>query len=279
MVVVTSKARRDTNFYYSFAALSPARRDAIVAVWDFMRAVDDAVDEAAGGPAEAAERVALWRAEVAAVFEGREPATPEGKVLAPHVATFGLPRSGFDDVIDGVEMDVTPRRFESFEDLRQYCLRVASAVGLVCIEIFGYRNAACRQYAIDLGIALQLTNILRDLGKDLRAGRLYLPHEDLRACGVDESELRACLPSEAVMTLLRRHAARAREYFGRARRELPSEDTRSLVAARIMGVVYETLLDRIEMGGFDVFGDPVRLRRAHKAALALRTWAAAMAGF
>lgn len=279
MVVVTSKPRRDTNFYYSFAALSPARRDAIVAVWDFMRAVDDAVDEAAGGPAEAAERVALWRAEVAAVFEGREPATPEGKTLAPHVAAFGLPRSGFDDVIDGVEMDVTPRRFESFEDLRQYCLRVASAVGLVCIEIFGYRNAACRQYAIDLGIALQLTNILRDLGKDLRAGRLYLPQEDLRACGVDESELRACVPSEAVMTLLRRHAARAREYFGRALRELPSEDTRSLVAARIMGVVYETLLDRIEMRGFDVFGEPVRLRRAHKAALALRTWAAAMAGF
>jgi len=273
-----ARTRRDTNFAYSFAALAPAKREAIVAVWDFFRAVDDAVDDVPADPAEFSMRVAAWRAEVVAVFEGGEPATAQGRALVTHVAQFGLPRSGFDAVVDGVEMDVTVRRFERFEDLRQYCLRVASAVGLVCIEIFGYRNPSSRQYAIDLGLALQLTNILRDLGTDLRAGRLYLPLEDLRAAGVVEADLQGPAPSAAVTGLLAHHAARARDYFDRARRGLPREDARSLVAARIMGAVYEALLDRIEMRGFDVFGDPVRLRRAYKAAVALRTWVMAVAG-
>jgi 15-cis-phytoene synthase len=273
-------ARRDTNFYYSFVVLPAHKRAAIIAVWDFFRAVDDAVDEAGEVDSDAARtaaaaQVASWRRELAACYGEGEPATAQGRALAPHVPRFGLPRQAFVDVIDGVEMDVTRRRWDTFEDLRQYCLRVASAVGLVCIEIFGYRNPACRQYAIDLGIALQLTNILRDLGKDLRAGRLYVPQDALVRHGVTEDQLRCGHDGPGVRALLEEHARRAHEYFDRAAAELPREDARSLVAARIMGGIYQTLLRRIERSGFAVFDEPLRVPRWRKAGIALRIWAAA----
>ncbi|MGE5198324.1 MAG: squalene/phytoene synthase family protein, partial [Rhodospirillaceae bacterium] len=158
-------ARRDTNFYYSFVVLPEHKRRAIIAVWDFCRAVDDDVDERAGqlGTEEsrraAAASLAGWRGELAACYEGGRPRTPQGLALAPHVAAFKLPRKPFEDVIDGVEMDLGRPRFGTFAELRDYCLRVASAVGLVCIEIFEYTDPRCREYAVDLGIALQLTNI------------------------------------------------------------------------------------------------------------------------
>ena len=216
--------RRDTNFYYSFLVLPEPKRRAIIAVWDFCRAVDDDVDERAGQLATAesrraaAESLAGWRAELAACYEGRQPRTPQGIALAPHVAAFRLPRKPLEDVIDGVEIDLDRPRFRTFDELRGYCLRVASAVGLVCIEIFEYTNEQCRQYAIDLGIALQLTNILRDLGRDFAAGRLYLPTEDLARFGVTEEDLRAGRcdgPGPRAARL--RVAARARSLFaGRA---------------------------------------------------------------
>jgi phytoene synthase len=270
-------ARRDTNFYYSFVVLPAEKREAIIAVWDFFRAVDDSVDEAgvadtAESRAAAASKVAAWRRELAGCYGEGVPVTPEGLALVPHVGRFGLPRGAFSDVIDGVEMDVARRRWATFEDLRQYCLRVASAVGLVCIEIFGYRNPACRQYALDLGVALQLTNILRDLGKDLRAGRIYLPQEDLARFGVTEGQLELGQRDPGVMALLSHQASRAREYFARADRGLPPEDARSLVAARIMGEIYRGLLGRIELSGYPVFGEPLRLPRWRKAAIALRVW-------
>jgi 15-cis-phytoene synthase len=275
--------RRDTNFYYSFVVLPAHKRAAIIAVWDFFRAVDDAVDEAgaidsAEARAAASAQVGAWRRELAACYGEGTPATPQGKALVAHVSRFGLPRQAFADVIDGVEMDVTRRTWATFGDLRQYCLRVASAVGLVCIEIFGYRNAACRQYAVDLGIALQLTNILRDLGKDLRAGRLYLPQEDLARFGVTEEQLRLGQDGPAVRALLAFQAGRAHEYFERAAAELPRDDARSLVAARIMGAIYQALLHRIEQGGFAVFGAPLRLSRWRKAGVALRLWASSLLG-
>jgi phytoene synthase len=278
-------ARRDTNFYYSFVALTAEKRRAIVAVWDFFRAVDDSVDEASddGGSGrgvpeggEASERIALWRREVAALYDGGAPRTPQGRALVPYVGQFGLPRQAFEDVIAGVEMDTTTRRWGTFDDLYPYCLRVASAVGLVCIEIFGYRNPACRQYATDLGVALQLTNILRDVGKDLRCGRLYLPQDDLMRFGVTEDTLRSGTMTPAVRLLLAHQASRAREYFEKADRELPREDARALVAARIMGAIYAALLQRIERSCFAVFGEPLRLPRWQKALIALRTWCATM---
>jgi phytoene synthase len=277
-------ARRDTSFYYSFVVLSGARRRAIIAVWDFCRVVDDAVDEKAErvdpgeSTAAAAAELSKWRDELAACYEGRPPRTPQGLALAPHIAAFHLPRRSFDDVIDGVGIDLDRPRFRTFADLRQYCLRVASAVGLICIEIFGYTNEQSRQYAVDLGIALQLTNILRDLGRDLAAGRLYLPVEDLERFGVSEDDLRAGHVTERVRALLQFEAGRARDCFTRAARGLPREDARSLVAARIMGAIYLDLLERIEMSDYHVFSETIRAPRWRRATIAATTWLSAMAG-
>jgi phytoene synthase len=277
-------ARRDTNFYYSFLVLPERKRRAIIAVWDFCRAVDDDVDERAGQLAtedsrrEAAAALAGWREELAACYEGRQPRTPQGAALAPHVAAFALPRQAFEDVVEGVGVDLDRPRFRTFEELREYCQRVASAVGLVCIEIFKYTNPRCREYAVDLGIALQLTNILRDLGRDLAAGRQYLPTDDLARFGVDEDDLRAGRATDAVRALLVFEARRAREHYSRAARALPREDARRLVAARIMGAIYLALLERIETSGFDVFGTPIRMPRWRQAAIAASTWLSTMAG-
>ena len=164
---------RDTSFYYSFLVLPPAKRQAIIAVWDFCRAVDDAVDEVdASTGVSPADEIARWRRELAACFGEGTPQTRQGRALQPLVDTFGLSREPFEALIEGVEMDLGSRRYESFDELYQYCIRVASAVGLVCLDIFGYREPASRQYAIDLGVALQLTNILRDVRGDLEHGRV-----------------------------------------------------------------------------------------------------------
>ena len=172
--------RRDTSFYYSFLVLPPDKRNAIVAVWDFCRAVDDAVDEIApdsvrgeGLPEEvrqqAAASLAAWRQELAAVYES-QPSTPQGTALQPFVGRFNLPRSQFEALIDGVEMDLSLHRYPNFETLVQYCHRVASSVGLICVEIFGYEDPRTRDYAVSLGVALQLTNIVRDVAVDLKTG-------------------------------------------------------------------------------------------------------------
>ena len=268
---------RDTNFYYSFLVLPADKRAAIVAVWDFCRAVDDAVDEAEAG-SEAAE-VALWKREVAACFEAGRPVTPQGQALLPLVKKFNLPRSAFDALVEGVEMDIGSRRYETFEELYEYCLRVASAVGLMCVEIFGYHDLRARQYATDLGVALQLTNILRDVPGDLARGRVYLPQEDLRRFGVTEADLRReaaqagrGVQSAAVRALLAHQARRAREYYARAAASRPSRDARRLVAAEIMGAIYFAILQKIERQEYDVFSAVIRIPRPRRAWIALRTW-------
>ena len=268
---------RDTNFYYSFLVLPADKRAAIIAVWDFCRAVDDAVDEAAAE--EVPAQVALWRREVEACFEGGRPQTRQGRALAPLVTAFNLPRSAFDALIEGVEMDIGSRRYETFDELYEYCIRVASAVGLMCVEIFGYSDPRARAYAIELGVALQLTNILRDVPGDLARGRVYIPQEDLRRFGVTENDLRreaaqagGGVRSPAVKALLAFQAARARAYYARAAASLPSRDARRLVAAAIMGAIYQAILDKIERRGFDVFSEVVRIPRPRRALIALRTW-------
>lgn len=278
-------ARRDTNFYYSFVVLPEHKRRAIIAVWDFCRAVDDDVDERAGQLGTEASRLAAaasiagWRNELAACFEGRQPRTPQGAALAPHIEAFKLPRQPLEDVIDGVEIDLDRPRFRTFDELRGYCLRVASAVGLVCIEIFEYTNPRCRQYAVDLGIALQLTNILRDLGRDLEAGRLYLPTEDLERFGVTEADLCAGRMTGPIRALLDFESKRARDHYLRAAQELPREDARRFAAARIMGAIYLHLLDRIERSGYDIFGAPIRVPRWRQVTIAGSTWLSTVAGF
>ena len=277
-------ARRDTNFYYSFIVLPAAKRRAIIAVWDFCRAVDDAVDEKASGEdrtssrAAAAAELAMWRRELAACFDGGPVLTPVAERLRPQIQAFHLPREQFDEVISGVEMDLDDRRYERFEDLEAYCRRVASAVGLICIEIFGYRDPGSREYALNLGLALQLTNILRDIGKDLDLGRIYLPLEDLARFGVSEEMLRARQVTAPVRRLLEFEAGRAHDYFRRAGDALPAMDSRRLVAARIMGAIYYEILRRVELSGFEVFGPIIRVPKWRKATIAAARWLDTMAG-
>jgi phytoene synthase len=279
---------RDTSFYYAFLVLPPAKRSAIIAVWDFCRAVDDAVDEVVpehewhGGldtaaHARAAGQLAMWRSELAAIYTGTS-RTRQGKRLEPYVQEFRLPRERFDELIDGVAMDLATSRYETFDALSLYCRRVASAVGLICLEIFGYRDPAARAYAENLGIALQLTNIIRDIAGDLRRGRVYLPSEDLARFGVTEGELKDGMVTPRLGELLRFECVRAREYYARAARHFPRGDARNLVAAEIMGAIYFEILRRIERSGYDVFSRRIRVPRPYRAVLAMGTWARALIG-
>jgi len=263
---------RKTSFYYSFLVLPADQRQAIVAVWDFCRAVDDAVDEPSGGEQGAREAVSFWRAELARAFGGGSPETPQAQHLQPFVTAFDLPRQAFEDVIDGVAMDLDTTRYATFADLYEYCRRVASAVGLICIRIFGCRNPRARDYAVDLGVALQLTNILRDIPDDLARGRVYLPLEDLAAHGCTVDDLKKGEVTEPVRRLLAFECGRARDFYQRAVMARPDEDRRRLVAAEIMRAVYFETLQRIERNGYDVFRGRVRVRRPLQACIALKQW-------
>lgn len=272
---------RDTNFYYSFLVLPALKRAAIIAVWDFCRAVDDVVDEPGGDgvPARVRDRVAgeldRWRAELDRCFKGCAE-TPHGRRLQPFVAPFGLPRQPFEDLIDGVEMDLDQRRYETFADLRDYCRRVASTVGLICVEIFGYRDPRTRTYAADLGIALQLTNILRDVGSDLARGRLYVPLEDLARFACTEEDLRRGVMTDHVRALLEHQWERARTCYEQAGAELPRIDARRLVAAEIMKAIYFEILLRIRRSRYDVFSRRITVPRPRRAVIAAATWAKTM---
>jgi phytoene synthase len=269
---------RKTSFYYSFLVLPGDQRLAIESVWDFCRAVDDAVDEPEeiareiGVAAAGRAAVPFWRAEVGRCFEGQVPLTPQGRHLQPFVGRLDLPREAFEDVIDGVAMDLDTDRYQTFDDLFEYCRRVASAVGMICIKIFGCRNERARDYALNHGVALQLTNILRDIPDDLARGRIYLPLDDLAAHGCSIADLEAGEVSDPVRRLLAFECARARQFYQRAIDARPAEDRRRLVAAEIMRAVYFATLRRIERNGYDVFHGRVRLSRPRQAVVALRQW-------
>jgi 15-cis-phytoene synthase len=266
---------RKTSFYYSFLVLPAEQRRAIIAVWDFCRAVDDAVDEDAGASANlptGRAAVDFWREELARIFEAGAPRTDQGRRLQPLVAAFDLPRQAFADVIDGVAMDLDTTRYETFDDLAEYCRRVASAVGLICIRIFGCRDERSSAYALDLGVALQLTNILRDVKDDLGRGRVYLPLEDLRACGCTVDDLAAGVTTAPVRRVIEFECRRARDFYDRAKQALPAGDRRRLVCAEIMRAVYSETLRRIERSGHDVFTARARVPKPRQALIALRQW-------
>ena len=261
---------RQTSFYYSFFVLPADQRRAIIAVWDFCRAVDDAVDEAGAAPPR--DAIAFWRAELARCYSGEPPATTQGQGLQTWIATFQLPRGAFDDVIDGVAMDLDRTRYQTFDDLFEYCRRVASAVGLICIRIFRCRSDRASEYARHLGVALQLTNILRDVKEDLEQGRLYLPLDDLKATGCSEHDLARGAMVDSVRRLIAFECRRAHDFYRRALDARPADDRRRLVAAEIMRAVYFETLQRIEQNGYDVLSGPTRVPRPVQAAIALRTW-------
>ena len=278
-------ASRDTSFYYSFLVLPPRKRQAIVAVWDFCRAVDDAVDEipvddwksglSAEARAKALESLAVWRDELERIYGGI-PLTPQGKSLQPWVSEFNLPKREFSTLIDGVEMDLSFAKYPDFEALSTYCHKVASSVGLICLEIFGYKDSGARDYAMNLGIALQLTNIIRDVASDLERGRIYLPMDDLAWFHVTEQDLRAGVVTPNVRSLLRYQCRRARYYYRLASERLPRVDRRSLVAAEIMGEIYFAILRKIERARYDVFRTRHRVARPRRALIALDIWSRAL---
>lgn len=267
---VTRKS--SSNFFSAFKLLGAEQRRALFAVYAFCRFVDDVADEAT--KRDPRTLLEAWRAELAAVYDGT-PTRKVGVALADAVRRFGLERRHFEDILRGVEMDLTARRYLTFEQLEEYCYLVASAVGLLCIEIFGYSNPAARSYAVDLGLAFQLTNILRDVEEDASRGRIYLPLEDLKRFGVEEDELLSGQYSPKLAALLAFECGRARAFYLRAHGTLPPEDRRSLAVAEAMCAIYERLLGRIERRRFDVFGRRIALPGYQKAGLAAWGWARA----
>jgi phytoene synthase len=267
--------RSRSNFYYAFLVLPRPQREALYAVYAFCRTVDDIADLPTGADRDRV-RQALdeWRADVGRCFEREgEPRHPIARRLAQAVRRYPIPRAALEAIVDGVQMDLDHTAYETADDLGQYCYRVASAVGLCCIEIFGYTEPRARDYAVQLGMALQWTNILRDVGADARAGRVYLPREDLDKFGVTVEDLVGSRYTATFVDLMTHEAERARGYYRAAAAAFPAADARSLLAAEIMGGIYRTLLAEIERRQFRVFGERVTVPARRKVGIALGCWA------
>jgi 15-cis-phytoene synthase len=259
-----------SNFYYAFKLLPAQRRGALYATYAFCRFVDDIADDEQ--VREPAALLGRWREELGRVYGG-VPTRAVSRALADSVRRFSIPRHYFDEIIDGVEMDLTRKRYQTFAQLRLYCYRVASAVGLICIEIFGYRNPRARIYAENLGLAFQLTNIIRDVREDAERGRIYLPLEDLAGFGVKEEELLSAQHSERFERLMEFEAQRAQEFYHQAELALPAEDRASLLTAEAMRLIYSALLRRIVKSRYRVMDGKLRLSAPHKIFLVGRAWA------
>jgi phytoene synthase len=260
-----------TSFYYAFRILPARKRRAIYALYSFCRVVDDCVDEP-DGEGEAGLR--RWLEEAHRCFAGR-PTTELGRELAEALLEFPIPRACFEQIVEGCRMDLTTRRYATFAELRAYCEKVASAVGLASIEVFEYSNPGTRAYAVELGVALQLTNVLRDIAADAARGRLYVPLEDLARFGVAEAELldgSATARRPEVTALLEFQAGRAREHYARAAALLPAEDRRAMASAEVMAGVYRALLEELTRRAFPS-GPRLRLSTPRKLWIAARTLA------
>ena len=266
-------AASGSSFYYSFLYLPAERRRAITALYAFCREVDDAVDEP-GEPQVAAAKLAWWRAELANLFAGK-PQHPVTQALAPHTQSYAISREKLNEIIDGMEMDLTQTRYLDWAGLERYCYRVAGVVGFLAAGIFGYRNARTLDYAKDLGIAFQLTNIIRDVGEDARKNRIYLPMEDLKRFGLPAADILKLRETPAFRSLMEFEAERARSYYDRALAALPSEDRRAQRPGIIMAAIYRTLLKEMERDGFPVLTQRISLTPLRKFWIAWRTWAGA----
>ncbi len=262
--------RASSNFYYAFMLLPVERRRALYAVYAFCRFVDDIADD--DSVRDPAAMLARWREELDEVYAGTA-TRPVSRALADNVYRFNIPRRYFEEVIDGVEMDLTRRRYDSFAELELYCKRVASAVGLICIEIFGYGNPATRIYAERLGIAFQLTNIIRDVREDATRGRIYLPLEDLARFEVTEEEILEGVYSDRFRSLMEFEAERARTFYREAQVALAREDRGSMLAAEGMRMIYAALLERIIRSDYRVFDQRLSLSTPRKLYLVGRAWA------
>ena len=266
--------REARNFYYAFVILPPARRRAIYVAYAFCRYCDDAVDSEASTE-EKLVRLAELRQQLKQCYQGQA-SGPVFTGLAHVAREYAIPREYFDEVLSGMEADLVKTRYQDFDELRQYCYQVASAVGLICIHIFGFKDARARTHAIDLGLAMQLTNIARDVKEDLEFGRIYLPQDELARFGCTEEDLLSGSVSDAFREMMRFHTQRAREYFHSGFQLLPYLNPRSRACVSVLGGIYSELLDRIESANYDVFSRRVSLSTSEKLAVMARAWAASM---
>lgn len=262
-----------SNLALAFILLPKPRRNGMAALYAFCREVDDVADEESMPVASRRTQLAAWRDDVRRACGDGAPEFPVNRELQPVIRQYGLRFELFDELLKGVEADLDIKRYENYEQLELYCYRVASVVGLLSIEIFGYRNPKCHDYAVYLGKALQLTNILRDVRTDAERGRIYLPLAELARFGVSEAEILRYEYSSRFHELAASVAARAKHFYRLARETLPAEDRRAMVAAELMGAVYWRLLRQLETKQFNVLGpEPARLSKPQKLALILRTW-------
>jgi len=268
-----------SNLALAFILLPKNRRDAMSALYAFCREVDDVADEDQAPAEKRREQLAAWREDVRRACENGSPQFAVNRELQSVIRDFRLPFKLFDELIQGCEMDLDVKRYENYEQLERYCYHVASVVGLLSIEIFGYQNPACRDYAVYLGKALQLTNILRDVRTDAERGRIYLPQSELARFKVAEREILDFEYSDRFRSLAESVAAQAKKYYRLARETLPPEDRRSMVAAELMGSVYWRLLKKLERQQFNVFGpNPPRLGKGQKLFLIFRSWCRFVSG-
>ena len=270
--------REAKNFYYAVVTLPQKKRKAIYAAYAFCRQCDDSVDEAAS-PEAKLSALADLQANLDLAFQGR-PATPVFLALADTEERYDIPQEYFSEIIRGVESDLVKTRYQDFDELREYCYRVASVVGLVCLQIFQYPpqdGAAAREYAVDLGLAMQLTNIVRDVREDWSMGRVYLPQDEMARFGYTEEQLGAGIHNDAFVELLRFQGQRARAYYRSGFRLLPYLSRRSRACPAALGAIYSRVLDRIEASGYNVLGERrIALSGSEKARIAARAWMSSM---
>jgi phytoene synthase len=262
-----------SSFYYSFLFLPAERRRAITALYAFCREVDDVVDEGLD-PQVAATKLAWWRHEVENLYAGK-PQHPVTKALSPFLERFALEKEKLGEIIDGMEMDLTQTRYLDWPNLERYCYRVAGVVGLLAASIFGYRDAKTLEYARNLGIAFQLTNIIRDVGEDARKNRIYLPMDEMQRFGVPAADILGAKQTPEFEQLLRFESDRAKDFYARAFQALPAQDRKAQRAGLIMAAIYRALLDEIERDGFKVLKQRISLTPLRKLFIAWRTWLAA----
>lgn len=264
-----------TNFYYSFSFLPKDEREAIHTVYAFCRQIDDIVDSMPSQEAEIIlrkrERLQWWRTQIDLLYAG-ESTLPYLIPLGGVVKRFAIPRQYFLTLIDGCERDLVQRRYENFEELKSYCYSVASIVGLICIEIFGYKYESTKEYAVNLGYALQLTNIIRDVKADKDRGYIYLPAEDLEHFRYTEEDLRNEIYDERFVDLMNFQTRRAREYYNKARAALRTDERVTMFAAEIMDAIYYRLLEKIELHDYNVFQKKISVAGIHKIWIAVKLW-------
>lgn len=251
---------KKSTFAPAFLFLNKEKRKALETVYGFCRIIDDIADEPAQNPGKELE---FWKREIELLYKNK-PATFIAAKLLPCIKKFDLKKEHFLLIIEGVRQDLTKKRYETFKELEFYLYRVASAVGLLCIDIFGYKNPKTKEYAKYLGYAVQLTNIIRDAASDAKTGRIYIPLEDMKKFAVSDRDLLNDKMITKVGNLLKFETDRAKKYYALAEQTLPAQDRRSMLTARIMGSLYENLLKKIEKKDFDVFGKKIKLNKLEK---------------